>query len=171
MRLFVYGDVGAEMKSFTEMKQYLKEETEEQTVEFDLDDKSIEEVKAFLDSQGISYTVEDGYIYVDENDIQEETLAEGSAKRKLVIRNGRKKIVLVCAPGKKKVGRSCMVRKSGELAKLKRRNKRSARKAKSKKGASARKRKRSNMRRKKLGLSKKHESTDIGIATPTTDPQ
>ena len=171
MRLFVYGDVGVEMKTFTQMKTYLMEEAKDQVIEFDLDDKSIEEIKDFLDSQGISYKVEDGFIYVDENDIQEEALAEGSAKRKLVIRNGRKKIILVCAPGKKKVGRSCIVRKSSELSKLKRRNKRSARKAKSKHGASARKRKKSNKRRATMGLTKKHESADIGIVTATTDPR
>ena len=144
------------MKSFTEIKQYLKEETAEQTVEFDLDGKSIEDVTAFLDSHGISYTVdEDGYIYVDDNDVQEETITEGSVKRKLVVRSGRKKIVFVCAPGKKKVGRTCMVRKSSDLAKLKRRNKRSARKAKSKHSASARKQKLAKKRRKAFGLNKK----------------
>ena len=150
-----YGDVSAKMKSFTEIKQYLKEETAEQTVEFDLDGKSIEDVTAFLDSQGISYTVEEGYIYVDDNDVQEETITEGSVKRKLVVRSGRKKIVFMCAPGKKKVGRTCMVRKSSDLAKLKRRNKRSARKAKSKHSASARKQKLANKRRKAFGLNKK----------------
>jgi len=144
------------MKSFTEIKQYLKEETAEQTVEFDLDGKSIEDVTAFLDSQGISYTVgEDGYIYVDDNDVQEETITEGSVKRKLVVRSGRKKILFVCAPGKKKVGRTCMVRKSSDLVKLKRRNKRSARRAKSKHSVSARKRRLANKRRKAFGLNKK----------------
>jgi hypothetical protein len=156
MQHYEYGDVSAKMKSFTEIKQYLKEETAEQTVEFDLDGKSIEDVTAFLDSQGISYTVdEDGYIYVDDNDVQEETITEGSVKRKLVVRSGRKKIVFVCAPGKKKVGRTCMVRKSSDLAKLKRRNKRSARKAKSKHSASVRKQKLANKRRKAFGLNKK----------------
>lgn len=142
------------MKSYWEMKRYLKEETEEQTIEFDLDGKSEEEIKAFLDSQGIQYTMEDGYFYIDDADTEDD-LQEASAKRKIVIRKGMKKIIFKCGPGKKKVGRNCMIRKSSELAKIKRRARRSAIKSKSKRGAASRKRTRSNKRRSTMGLNRK----------------
>lgn len=153
MLLFVYGDVGADMKSYWDFRHYLKEKTEEQTIEFDLDGKSDEEIRAFLDSQGIAYEYEDGYFYID--DAEDDDLQEASAQRKVVIRKGMKKIIFKCGAGKKKVGRNCIVRKSSELAKMKRRAKRTALKSKSKRSGAARKRKRSNKRRSTMGLNKK----------------
>lgn len=153
MPLSVYGAVGARMKSYWDFRNYLKEETEEQTIEFDLDGKSEEEIKAFLDSQGISYEYEDGYFYID--DAEDEDLQEASAKRKVVIRKGMKKIIFKCGAGKKKVGRSCVVRKGSELSKIKRRAKRSAMKSRSKRIGASRKRKRSNKKRSTMGLNKR----------------
>jgi hypothetical protein len=155
MLLSVYGDVGADMKSYWDFRHYLKEETEEQTIEFDLDGKSDEDIKAFLDSQGIAYEYEDGYFYIDDAEDEEEDLQEASAKRKVVIRKGMKKIIFKCGAGKKKVGRNCIVRKSSELAKIKRRAKRTALKSKSKRSGAARKRKRSNKRRSTMGLNRR----------------
>ena len=151
----MYGDVGAEMKSYWDFRHYLKEETKEQTIEFDLDGKSDEDIKAFLDSHGIAYEYEDGYFYIDDAEDEEEDLQEASAKRKVVIRKGMKKIIFKCGAGKKKVGRNCIVRKSSELAKIKRRAKRTALKSKSKRSGAARKRKRSNKRRSTMGLNRR----------------
>jgi len=155
MPLSVYGDVGADMKSYWDFRHYLKEETKEQTIEFDLDGKSDEDIKAFLDSQGIAYEYEDGYFYIDDSEHDEEGLQEASAQRKVVIRKGMKKIIFKCGAGKKKVGRNCIVRKSSELAKLKRRAKRTALKSKSKRSGAARKRKRSNKKRSTMGLKRR----------------
>jgi hypothetical protein len=146
------------MKSYWEMKRYLQEETEEQTIEFDLDGKSIEDIKAFLDSHGIPYKVEDGYFYVDgeEEESEEDDMQEATAKRKIVIRMGRKRIIFKCPPGKKKVGKmTCVVRKSSDLMKMKLRAKRSARKSKSKRTSANRKRTRSNIRRSTMGLNRR----------------
>lgn len=151
------------MKSYWQLKKHLHETLFEETViEYDLDGKSEEEIVAFLKKMGIDYHIdEDGMIYIEDEDVdgedqKSESLEEGSAVRKVVIRKGRKKIVFKCKPGQKKIGaRTCKVRKSSDLAKMKRRAKRSARKSRSKRSAATRKRKRSNIRRKTMGLNKK----------------
>lgn len=140
------------------MKQYLSEQLTEQVITFELDGKSETEVRDFLDSMGLSYTLEDGIFYVeDEGDEEEkEELEEASAKRKIVIRKGAKKIIFKCGPGKKKVGKmTCVVRKSSELMKMKRRAIRSAKKSRSKRSQANRKRKRSNIKRSTMGLNRR----------------
>jgi hypothetical protein len=84
---------------------------------------------------------------------------EGTAQRKVVIRNGKRKIIFKCKPGEKKIGpRRCVRRKSSELAKMRRRARRAARKSKNKRGRALRKRKISLRRRKTLGgTNKKHK--------------
>lgn len=153
----VCGDVGAEMKSFWDFKSYLKEQTDDGVIEFVLDDKTKEEVIAFLAKYDIEYVEgEDGIIYVaGDDDEKEEPLDEASATRKIVIRKGRKKIIFKCGPGKKKVGKTCIVRKSSELMRMKRRAIKSARKSRSKRSQSNRLRKRSNTKRSTMGLNRR----------------
>lgn len=154
MPLFVCGDVGADMKSYWQMKAYLQEQLSEETIMFDLEGKTEEEIRDFLETMGIDYSVEDGIFYV-EDDEEEEEIQEESARRKIVIRKGRKKIIFKCGPGKKKVGKmTCAVRKSSDLMKMKLRAKRSARKSKTKRTAANRKRKVSNTRRSTMGLNR-----------------
>lgn len=83
-------------------------------------------------------------------------LDEGVAQRKIVVRGGKRKIIFRCKPGEKKIKRRCVRRKSGELAKMRRRAKRAARKSKSKRGRALRKRRISLRRRRTIGGSKKH---------------
>lgn len=140
------------------MKQYLSERLTEQVITFELDGKSEKEVRDFLDFMELSYTFDDGIFYVeDEGDEEEkEELEEASAKRKIVIRKGAKKIIFKCGPGKKKVGKmTCVVRKSSELIKMKRRAIRSAKKSRSKRSQANRKRKRSNVKRSMMGLNRR----------------
>jgi len=71
-----------------------------------------------------------------------EELLEGSAKRKVVVRRGRRKIIFQCGPGQKKVGpRRCVKRPSRDLMKMKRRARRAARKARRKRSQANRRRK------------------------------
>jgi hypothetical protein len=67
-------------------------------------------------------------------------ISEGSAKRKIVIRKGKRKVIFQCEPGQKKLGRRCVKRPQKDIAKLKRRAKRAARKSKSKRKSAIRKR-------------------------------
>ena len=67
-------------------------------------------------------------------------ITEGSAKRKIVIRKGKRKVIFQCEPGQKKLGRRCVKRPQKDIAKLKRRAKRAARKSKSKRKSALRKR-------------------------------
>ena len=126
----------------------------EAVIQYDLDGKSLDDVVAFLDNQDIDYCVKDGIVFVsdDEEEETEEELEEAAARRKIVIRKGRKKIIFKCAPGKMKVGRSCMVWKMSQRIKLSKAHRIGARKAKSKKSRSSRLRKRSNLKRSALGL-------------------
>jgi|LauGreDrversion4_2_1035121.scaffolds.fasta_scaffold21735_2 hypothetical protein len=69
-------------------------------------------------------------------------LIEASAKRKVVIRRGKRKVIFKCAPGQKKVGpRRCVKRPSRDLMKMKRRARRAARKARRKRSQANRRRK------------------------------
>jgi hypothetical protein len=67
-------------------------------------------------------------------------LMEGIAKRKIVVRGGKRKVLFRCRPGEKKVGRSCRRIPSSQLNKLKRRAKRAARKARTKRMRAQRRR-------------------------------
>lgn len=84
-------------------------------------------------------------------------LDEGVAKRKVVIRSGKRKVIFRCKPGEKKIQRRCVRRKSSELAKMRRRARRAARKSKSKRGRALRKRRISLRRRKTIGGTKPHK--------------
>jgi hypothetical protein len=86
----------------------------------------------------------------------ETLLLEGVAKRKIVIRNGKRKIIFRCKPGEKKINRRCVRRKSSELQRMRRRAKRAARKSKSKRGRALRKRRISLRRRRNIGGTKRH---------------
>ena len=133
----------------------------DQVIEYDLDGKTLEEVVAFLDKENIDYCVKNGLIYVDDDadavaeNVNEEELTEVAARRKIVIRKGRKKIIFKCPPGKKKVGRSCMMRKASQRIKLSKAHRIGARKARSKRSRSNRLRKRSNMKRNSMGLNRR----------------
>jgi len=86
----------------------------------------------------------------------ETLLLEGVAKRKIVIRNGKRKIIFRCKPGEKKINRRCVRRKSSELQRMRRRAKRAARKSKSKRARALRKRRISLRRRRTIGGTKRH---------------
>lgn len=131
-----------------------------------LDHSSIpqEEVLLFLEENNFDYSViGEGEILVFDSleELEEEFseydlintssasfILEAVAKRKMVIRKGKRKIIFKCAPGLKKIGkRRCVKRPSRELAKMKRRARRSARKARKKRMQANRKRKISMRRR------------------------
>jgi len=127
-----------------------------------------QDVVLFLEENSFDYSIEDGIISVTDplEELIEELLdydfpsvihgvvdlTEGVAKRKVVVRKGKRKVIFKCAPGQKKIGkRRCVKRPSRELFKMKRRAKRSARKAKKKRLQANRKRKISLRRRPNSG--------------------
>ena len=77
-------------------------------------------------------------------------LQEGIAKRKVVVRKGKRKVLFRCRPGEKKIGKTCRRMPSSQLNKLKRRAKRSARKARTKRMRAQRRRKISLRRRRSI---------------------
>lgn len=97
---------------------------------------------------------------IEEAPDQYMTLTEGGAKRKVVIRKGKRKVIFQCEPGQKKVGRRCVRRPSKDLQKLKRRARRAARKGKSKRSSALRKRKLSLKRRKSFDHKTKSSSKE-----------
>jgi dihydropteroate synthase len=127
----------------------------------------------YLDENEVEWEEKDGVIYIldaveeaeisiedddseeieESVDIEAEMLNEVAAKRKIVVRKGRKKILFKCAPGFKKKGpRSCVRRATGQLRKMKLTAKRSARKARGKRSQAKRKRKLSLRKRLTFGL-------------------
>lgn len=76
-----------------------------------------------------------------------DTLNEGTPKRTLAVRGGKRKVIFKCGPGQMKVGRSCRRRPTAQLNKMKRRARISARKARKKRRLANRKRKISLKRR------------------------
>lgn len=96
-----------------------------------------------------------------EHDLEEEYLTEATARKKIVIRGGKRKVLWKCPPGYKKKGagsKQCVKRTGTELYKIKRRAKKAARKRRAKKALTARKRKRSNIKRKNIGLGSKKKT-------------
>ena len=81
-------------------------------------------------------------------------LTEASAKRKVVIRGGRRKVIFKCPPGYKRVKRNCIRRPSSELSRLRRRARKAARKSKGKRARAMRRRKVSLRKRRNLPGSK-----------------
>jgi hypothetical protein len=134
---------------------------------------SYEDVVDYLDENEVEWEEKDGVIYIldaveeaeisiedddseeieESVDIEGEMLNEVAAKRKIVVRKGRKKILFKCAPGFKKKGpRTCVKRATGQLRKMKLSAKRAARKARSKRSQAKRKRKLSLRKRLTFGL-------------------
>ena len=153
-------------------EEFDAELTEEKIV-LDMPNFSYEDVVEYLDDEGIEWEEKDGVIYIldpveeaditveieEEEDIDEEfgieteMINEVAAKRKIVVRRGKRKIIFKCGPGFKKKGpRTCVRRAAGQLRKMKFRAKRSARKARSKKSQARRKRKLSLRKRLTFGL-------------------
>ena len=114
-----------------------------------------EEVLFFLDENNFDYHIIEGELFVSDSmdELIEElveyelfnptasVILEGSAKRKIVVRKGKRKVIFQCPPGQKKIGRRCAKRASKDLLKIKRRAKRAARKARRKRSQANRKRK------------------------------
>ena len=135
----------------------------EQVITVDTDEE-LRMVELFLEENHFDFDLLSKYfmVYDSFEELAEEfldstlevLLDEGVAKRKIVIRGGKRKIIFRCKPGEKKINRRCVRRKSGELAKMRRRAKRAARKSKNKRGRALRKRRISLRRRRTLGGTK-----------------
>jgi hypothetical protein len=153
-------------------EEFDAELTEEQIV-LDMPSLSYEDVVDYLDENEVEWEEKDGVIYIldaveeaeisiedddseeieESVDIEGEMLNEVAAKRKIVVRKGRKKILFKCAPGFKKKGpRTCVKRATGQLRKMKLSAKRAARKARGKRSQAKRKRKLSLRKRLTFGL-------------------
>lgn len=153
-------------------EEFDAELTEEQIV-LDMPSLSYEDVVDYLDENEVEWEEKDGVIYIldaveeaeisiedddseeieESVDIEAEMLNEVAAKRKIVVRKGRKKILFKCAPGFKKKGpRTCVRRATGQLRKMKLTAKRAARKARGKRSQAKRKRKLSLRKRLTFGL-------------------
>jgi hypothetical protein len=150
-------------------------ELTESKIVLDMPNFDREDVIAYLDEEGIEWEEKDGVIEildpVEQADIEVEVeaeeaeeieesvefetemLGEASAKRKIVVRKGKKRIIFKCGPGMMKRGpRLCVRRPGSQLRKMKLRSKRSARKARSKRNVAKRKRKLSMRKRLSFGL-------------------
>jgi uncharacterized protein involved in tellurium resistance len=127
----------------------------------------------YLEQEGIEWEEEDGVIYIldpveeaditveveeneeidEEFEVESEMLNEIAAKRKIVVRKGKKRIIFKCAPGFKKKGpRVCVKRPASQLRKMKLTAKRTARKTRGKRAQAKRKRKLSLRKRLTFGL-------------------
>lgn len=150
-------------------------ELTESKIVLDMPNFEYDDVVAYLEQEGIEWEEKDGVIEildpVEEADIEveieaeaadeieesveveTEMLGEAAAKRKIVVRKGRKRIIFKCGPGMMKKGpRVCVRRPSSQLRKMKLRSKRSARKARSKRNVAKRRRKVSMRKRLSFGL-------------------
>lgn len=153
-------------------EEFDAELTEEKIV-LDMPNFSHEDVVAYLEDNDVDWEEKDGVIYIldpveeaditvevdedeeieEEFEVESEMLNEIAAKRKIVVRKGKRKIIFKCAPGFKKVGpRVCRKRQASQLRKMKLRAKRSARKSRGKRSAARRKRKLSMRKRLTFGL-------------------
>ena len=153
-------------------EEFDAELTEEQIV-LDMPNFEREDVIAYLDENEVEWEEKDGIIYIldpveeaeisiedddaeeieESVDIESEMLNEVAAKRKIVVRKGRKRILFKCGPGFKKKGpRTCVRRATSQLRKMKLTAKRSARTARSKRSQAKRKRKLSMRKRLTFGL-------------------
>lgn len=153
-------------------EEFDAELTEEKIV-LDMPEFSHEDIVEYLDENGVDWEDKDGIIYVldpveeaditvevddddeidEEFEIESEMLNEIAAKRKIVVRKGKKKIIFKCAPGFKKTGpRSCVRRQASQLRKMKLRARKTARKSRGKRASARRKRKLSMRKRLTFGL-------------------
>lgn len=152
---------------FQKYKNILEEETLiqieelESNIVFNCPEKLQESIENLLEEEYFEYEeTASGFILencsfdelleiVEEYDFSE-FLTEASAKRKIVIRGGRRKIIFKCPPGFKRVKRNCIRRPSSELSRLRRRARKAARKSKGKRARAIRRRKVSLKRRRSL---------------------
>jgi len=148
-------------------------ELTEQKIVLDMPNFSHEDVVDYLEQEGIEWEEEDGVIYIldpveeaditveveedeeieEEFEVKSQMLNEVAAKRKIVVRKGKKRIIFKCAPGFKKKGpRVCVKRPASQLRKMKLTAKRTARKTRGKRAQAKRKRKLSLRKRLTFGL-------------------
>ena len=123
----------------------------------------------YLEANGVAWREEDGVIVVEDPvleaelsfddeleesiEISGELLDEATAKRKIVVRKGKRRLIFKCGPGMMKRGtRTCIRRPGSQLRKMKLRARRAARKSRRKRSVAARKRKISLRKRASLGL-------------------
>ena len=153
-------------------EEFDAELTEEKIV-LDMPEFSHEDIVEYLEENGVDWEEKDGIIYVldpveeaditvevddddeidEEFEIESEMLNEIAAKRKIVVRKGKKRIIFKCAPGFKKTGpRSCVRRQASQLRKMKLRARKTARKSRGKRASARRKRKLSMRKRLTFGL-------------------
>ena len=166
--------------AFSSLQRLISEELEAELTEtkivLDMPGFDRDEIVNYLEEEGIEWEEgEDGIISIvdpveeadieismeeEESDEIEESvevetqmLNEATARRKIVVRKGKRKIIFKCGPGMMKKGpRTCVRRPGGQLRKLKLRSKRAARKARSKRNVAKRRRKLSLRKRMSLGL-------------------
>jgi len=164
--------------AFNSLQRLFSEEFDAELTEtkivLDMPNFSREQVIEYLEEEGIEWEEgEDGVISIldpveeaeidveiDEDEEIEESVEvetqminEAAARRKIVVRKGKKRIIFKCGPGMMKKGaRICVRRPGSQLRKLKLRSKRSARKARSKRNVSKRRRKISMRKRLSFGL-------------------
>jgi hypothetical protein len=148
-------------------------ELTEQKIVLDMPNFSHEDVVDYLEQEGIEWEEEDGVVYIvdpveeaditveveedeeieEEFEVESQMLNEVAARRKIVVRKGKKRIIFKCAPGLKKKGpRTCVRRGASQLRKMKLTAKRSSRKARGKRAQAGRKRKLSLRKRLTFGL-------------------
>lgn len=153
-------------------EEFDAELTEEKIV-LDMPNFSYEDVVDYLEQEGIEWEEKDGVIYIldpveeaditvevqedeeieEEFEVESQMLNEVAAKRKIVVRKGKKRIIFKCAPGFKKKGpRACVKRPASQLRKMKLTAKRSSRKSRGKRAQAKRKRKLSLRKRLTFGL-------------------
>ncbi len=154
-------------------EEFDAELTEEKIV-LDMPNFSHEDVVDYLEQEGIEWEEQDGVIYIldpveeaeitveveeeeeeldEEFEVKSQMLNEVAAKRKIVVRKGKKRIIFKCAPGfKKKGARTCVRRPVSQLRKMKLTAKRTARKSRGKRAQAKRKRKLSLRKRLTFGL-------------------
>ena len=166
------------MKSFSELLAEAHEaavllesgvDLHEDRLTIDLPDFSQEDLVEYLEANSVAWREEDGVIVVEDPvleaelsfddeleesiEISGELLDEATAKRKIVVRKGKRKLIFKCGPGMMKRGtRTCIRRPGSQLRKMKLRARRSARKSRRKRSVAARKRKISLRKRASLGL-------------------
>ena len=106
-----------------------------------------------VEEADITVEMEEDEEIEEEIEIESQMLNEVAAKRKIVVRRGKKRIIFKCAPGFKKKGpRTCVKRAAAQLRKMKLSAKRSARKSRGKRSQAKRKRKLSLRKRLTFGL-------------------
>lgn len=153
-------------------EEFDAELTEEKIV-LDMPNFSYEDVVDYLEQEGIEWEEKDGVIYIldpveeaditveveedeevnEEFQVESEMLNEVAAKRKIVVRKGKKRIIFKCAPGfKKKGARTCVKRAASQLRRMKLTAKRASRKSRGKRAQAKRKRKLSLRKRLTFGL-------------------